>query len=291
MTFRKRNIAAVGCLLLAGAGCVLFAQRGVKLGMAAINPSIHRGSSATRLPKTMHSNRGQTTGRKQSRVRDLLTMPGNFIKQRSRNFNFAAAPAMSMGRIPAAVIAIQAIALLGATYTGSLAKKRRMEMKQLNDQLRQINQELRSRDAALIEKEAVLNYIQSQEDKSRLEDDNTSEEERTLDALIADGTQDIAGGNYIRGQEKLTIAKASSESIGDPMLRVRSRRALAAGFKASGDMHDALGELISAYEVCGSNVQLNRKKCAVAGEIADMYADMGDFKKAAQYYDVLLGGM
>jgi len=78
---------------------------------------------------------------------------------------------MAMGKVPAAIIALQSVGLVGATVTGYLAARRRDEIKALNDQLRNINAELRSRENALLEKDAVISYVEKRADANGAGDD------------------------------------------------------------------------------------------------------------------------
>mmetsp|Transcript_7915 Transcript_7915/g.12685 ORF Transcript_7915/g.12685 Transcript_7915/m.12685 type:complete len:126 (+) Transcript_7915:396-773(+) len=120
---------------------------------------------------------------------------------------------MAMGKVPAAIIALQSVGLVGATVTGYLAARRRDEIKALNDQLRNINAELRSRENALLEKDAVISYVEKRADANGAGDDDMDPEEQKVYALIDEGNSDIGKGNESEGIEKLSLALLTADKL------------------------------------------------------------------------------
>jgi len=218
---------------------------------------------------------------------------------RKDKFRNLRAVSMNMGKVPAAIIAIQSLGLLGATVTGFLARQRRDEIHALNDQLRKINAELRSRSDKLIEKEAVLKYIEKKDqEKSRDEadiDDSLSNEERSVDALILEAKEDISNDDVEGGIQKLKIALTKADGFDSAKFAVRGRRELSSALQRIGEQESAMDQLQRAYQLASDNVEAYpeaiHNKVALCGEIADLYADMGDFRSAAEYYDSWIAGM
>jgi len=170
---------------------------------------------------------------------------------------------------------------------------RRDEIHELNEKLRSINSELRSRETALIEKEAVLHYIEKQQyEKAREEnEEKISSEEQSLLALIEDGKTDVKSDNLERGIEKFSMAVDKADGLGNSRYAVTGRRELSAAYKKSGELQKALDLLIEAIDKTDSSEEAMHSKVALYGEIADLYTDMGDLKQASEYYDKWIIGM
>eukprot|EP00465_Bigelowiella_longifila_P011894 CAMPEP_0185253712 /NCGR_PEP_ID=MMETSP1359-20130426/2346_1 /TAXON_ID=552665 /ORGANISM="Bigelowiella longifila, Strain CCMP242" /LENGTH=216 /DNA_ID=CAMNT_0027836129 /DNA_START=180 /DNA_END=831 /DNA_ORIENTATION=- len=198
---------------------------------------------------------------------------------------------MAMGKVPAAIIALQSVGLIGATVTGYLAARRRDEIKALNDQLRSINAELRSRENALLEKDAVISYVERRADANGAGDDDMDPEEKKVYALIDEGNSDIGKGKESEGIEKLSLALLTADKLQNKRFSVNARRALAAGYQKIGEHDEALKSLLTAFHLAAGYPEAVHSRVALTGEIADLYTDMGELKKAAEYYDMWLAGM
>mmetsp|Transcript_7921 Transcript_7921/g.12697 ORF Transcript_7921/g.12697 Transcript_7921/m.12697 type:complete len:202 (+) Transcript_7921:396-1001(+) len=198
---------------------------------------------------------------------------------------------MAMGKVPAAIIALQSVGLVGATVTGYLAARRRDEIKALNDQLRNINAELRSRENALLEKDAVISYVEKRADANGAGDDDMDPEEQKVYALIDEGNSDIGKGNESEGIEKLSLALLTADKLQNKRFSVNARRALAGGYQKIGEYDEALKSLLTAFHLAAGYPEAVHSRVALTGEIADLYTDMGELKKAAEYYDMWLAGM
>mmetsp|Transcript_24965 Transcript_24965/g.60054 ORF Transcript_24965/g.60054 Transcript_24965/m.60054 type:complete len:304 (+) Transcript_24965:191-1102(+) len=202
---------------------------------------------------------------------------------------------MDMGPVPAAIIAAQTVALVGAAFTGYLSKKRRDEIHSLNEQLRTINAELRTRENALIEKEAVISYIDKREgakaDRERSNEEEFSPEERQVYALIEEGKANLDEGESTAGIEKLSMALLNADKLDTKRFSVNSRRALADGYRKLGNYEEALDAYLTAFKLAAGYPEAVHSRVALCGEIADLYTDMGELRKAAEYYDRWIAGM
>mmetsp|Transcript_7917 Transcript_7917/g.12689 ORF Transcript_7917/g.12689 Transcript_7917/m.12689 type:complete len:200 (+) Transcript_7917:396-995(+) len=194
---------------------------------------------------------------------------------------------MAMGKVPAAIIALQSVGLVGATVTGYLAARRRDEIKALNDQLRNINAELRSRENALLEKDAVISYVEKRADANGAGDDDMDPEEQKVYALIDEGNSDIGKGNESEGIEKLSLALLTADKLQNKRFSVNARRALAGGYQKIGEYDEALKSLLTAFHLAAGYPEAVHSRVALTGEIADLYTDMGELKKVLWCYSVL----
>ncbi|GAB5370490.1 hypothetical protein AAMO2058_001497700 [Amorphochlora amoebiformis] len=201
--------------------------------------------------------------------------------------------AMAMGKLPAAIIAIQSVGLVGATVTGYLARRRRDEIHTLNEQLRTINQELRNREKNLIEKEAVLHYMQKREiEMAKTEAaDELSPDERSLFSLIENGKNTIEQGSVEDGIATLKLAIETADKQNNLRYSINSRRELSSAYQKIDEPQDALNALLEAYEISESTDEAIHSRVALCGEIADVYTDLGDLKTAAEFYDRWIMGM
>eukprot|EP00471_Norrisiella_sphaerica_P003719 CAMPEP_0184489700 /NCGR_PEP_ID=MMETSP0113_2-20130426/16163_1 /TAXON_ID=91329 /ORGANISM="Norrisiella sphaerica, Strain BC52" /LENGTH=240 /DNA_ID=CAMNT_0026873275 /DNA_START=77 /DNA_END=799 /DNA_ORIENTATION=+ len=213
------------------------------------------------------------------------------INEKTRGLN-TQLNSLAIGKVPAAIIVLQSVGLIGAAVTGYLSAKRRNEIESLNEQLRAINAELRSRETALIEKDAMLSYVEKHQDsREDSEEDQLTPEEKNVFALIEDGNKDIEEGRDAMGIEKLSMALLSADKLQNRRFSVNTRRALANGYKKLGEYDEAMTALQTALKMAEGYPEAVHSRVALTGEVADLYTEMGDLKKAAEYYDMWLAGM
>eukprot|EP00192_Tetraselmis_astigmatica_P021341 CAMPEP_0117677702 /NCGR_PEP_ID=MMETSP0804-20121206/16885_1 /TAXON_ID=1074897 /ORGANISM="Tetraselmis astigmatica, Strain CCMP880" /LENGTH=267 /DNA_ID=CAMNT_0005487001 /DNA_START=38 /DNA_END=841 /DNA_ORIENTATION=- len=193
-----------------------------------------------------------------------------------------------------AIIALQAVGLVGATVTGTLARKRRIEMEKINTQLREINAKLRDQsfDEQIIPTEEEIRKIQ--EYRAALEsstDIHTSAEEvqlyeqrEQLLNYIRQANTMLDSEAYDEALEVLKSALALSNEAGihsatRAVLRVKGRV-----LKAQGKLEETLACLQKVLAVSIAMEEFSGD-ADVFGEIADLYTQLGDMEQAAEYYD------
>jgi len=181
-------------------------------------------------------------------------------------------------------------ALAGATVGGTLARKRRNEIGQLNKQLQEANKQLRLerrrrnkelRDASLPRELSepyitLLEYLRAGKRLLRQEDSEgaTRHFKHALDRIEADSArQDTGTLGYTPDRE-----------------RKKALRGLAAAKRLDGDPNGALwyyGRVLELSEALGDHTG----DADVYGAMADMHTELGEYDKAGEYYDKLINSM
>jgi len=142
-----------------------------------------------------------------------------------------------------------------------------------------------------LEKDAVISYVEKRADANGAGDDDMDPEEQKVYALIDEGNSDIGKGNESEGIEKLSLALLTADKLQNKRFSVNARRALAGGYQKIGEYDEALKSLLTAFHLAAGYPEAVHSRVALTGEIADLYTDMGELKKAAEYYDMWLAGM
>ncbi|XP_062193436.1 protein FLUORESCENT IN BLUE LIGHT, chloroplastic-like isoform X3 [Phragmites australis] len=175
-----------------------------------------------------------------------------------------------------------AIAMVGATVGGLLARQRRGELTRLNDQLRQINAALR-RQAKIESYAPALSYapVGSKIQESEVIVD--PQKERLIAYLKT-------GKNYLRNQApdkafpEFKAALDLAQSLGDHVEEKKAARGLGASLQRQGKYKEAI-----KYHSMVLNIsKMNGEDSGVTeayGAIADCYTELGELEKAGKFYD------
>ncbi|ERM94657.1 hypothetical protein AMTR_s00011p00209680 [Amborella trichopoda] len=174
-----------------------------------------------------------------------------------------------------------AIALIGATVGGLLARQRRGELERLNDQLRQINAALR-RQAKIESYAPNLSYapVGRVAEKEVIVDPR---KERLVTNLKT-------GKNFLRNQDpekayaEFKAALELAQGLGDPIEEKKAARGLGASLQRQGKYREAIKyhSMVLAISEREGEVSGNTE---AYGAIADCYTELGDLEKAAKFYD------
>ncbi|CAL8470685.1 g10227 [Coccomyxa elongata] len=201
------------------------------------------------------------------------------------------------------LIGLQAFALVGCLVTGTLARRRRIEVEGLNNRLRQINSELLQRSSveelvcsADEDREAVLAYRNALENAldapaaahpvEGYGPDNMSmaQARRTLSGLLRKGKEALRESD----PSEAILAAKQALRIARELMDVRAERAvlrlLARGYRADGKLERSLKALHQSLEL-SSKLEESSGDVDVLGAIGDLYTDLGDLEKAGEYYD------
>ncbi|CAL9078421.1 unnamed protein product [Musa textilis] len=191
-----------------------------------------------------------------------------------------------------------AIAMIGATVGGLLARQRRGELKRLNDQLRQINAALR-RQAKIESYAPNLSYAPV---GSRLEESEVVVDPRK-EHLI---TRLRTGKNYLRNQNlekafaEFKAALELAQALGDHVEAKKAARGLGSSsfhyatnsvLVLSGASLQRQGKYREAIKYHSMVLDISKKAgedsgiTEAYGAIADCYTELGELERAGKFYD------
>ncbi|XP_068662615.1 protein FLUORESCENT IN BLUE LIGHT, chloroplastic isoform X2 [Aristolochia californica] len=174
-----------------------------------------------------------------------------------------------------------AIAMIGATVGGLLARQRRGELTRLNDQLRQINAALR-RQAKIESYAPNLSYapVGRAPEKELIVDPRKHQ-------LI---TNLRSGKNFLRNQEpdkaftEFKTALELAQTLGDPIEEKKAARGLGASLQRQGKYREAIkyhSMVLQISERAGED----SGNTEAYGAIADCFTELGDLEQAGKFYD------
>jgi len=90
---------------------------------------------------------------------------------------------------------------------------------------------------------------------------------------------------------KLKLAIETSDNLENLRYAINARRALSSAYMKKSNLNEALSELLAALKISEKSEELIHSKVALCGDIADVYTDMGELRKAAEYYDAWIANM
>ncbi|KAM3256073.1 hypothetical protein ACQJBY_048926 [Aegilops geniculata] len=175
-----------------------------------------------------------------------------------------------------------AIAMVGATVGGLLARQRKGELKKLNDQLRQINASLR-RQAKIESYAPALSYAPAASKIPESEVIVDPHKQRLLTYLRT-------GKNYLRNQapdkafSEFKAALDLAQSLGDHVEEKKAARGLGASLQRQGNYKEAIkyhSMVLSISKMTGEDSGVTE----AYGAIADCYTEVGELEKAGKFYD------
>ncbi|PIA27596.1 hypothetical protein AQUCO_07600043v1 [Aquilegia coerulea] len=175
-----------------------------------------------------------------------------------------------------------AVALIGATVGGLVARQRKEELQKLNNQLRQINAALR-RQAKIESYAPSLRYAPV---AGRIPEDEVIVDSRKHDLI----SRLKSGKNLLRNQDpekafvEFKAALELAQSVKDPVEEKKAARGLGASLQRQGKYKEAINYhslVLSVSERTGEN----SGNTEAYGAIADCYTELGDLEKAAKFYD------
>eukprot|EP01024_Parvocaulis_polyphysoides_P069251 TRINITY_DN846_c1_g1_i1.p1 TRINITY_DN846_c1_g1~~TRINITY_DN846_c1_g1_i1.p1 ORF type:complete len:334 (+),score=56.08 TRINITY_DN846_c1_g1_i1:1441-2442(+) len=189
------------------------------------------------------------------------------------------------------------VALVGAVVGGVSARVRKRELQRLNDQLRLINRQLRQEARAGVMYAPSLNYTPpanvagqqvSSDKRSSLyesyDDDDISTDRSQCREALKEGKKLLKSQQGPAAMVRFEKALMLSRGLEDKVLERRAVRGLAAAAKMQGQFRSALKHLERVLQL---SKELNEYTgdADAYGSMADIYAELNDFEKAAVYYD------
>ncbi|KAK7294478.1 hypothetical protein RJT34_17367 [Clitoria ternatea] len=175
-----------------------------------------------------------------------------------------------------------AVALIGATVGGLLARQRRNELQRVNEQLLQINQALRKQ--AKIESYAPsLSYAPI--------GGRILENEIIVDPKKQELISKLKNGkNFLRNQQpdkaftEFKNALELAQNLMDPIEEKKAARGLGASLQRQGKYRDAI-KYHSMVLAISEREGEDSGSTEAFGAIADCYTELGDLEKAGHFYD------
>ncbi|XP_020102503.1 protein FLUORESCENT IN BLUE LIGHT, chloroplastic-like isoform X2 [Ananas comosus] len=178
-----------------------------------------------------------------------------------------------------------AIAMIGATVGGLLARQRRGELKRLNDQLRQINAALR-RQAKIESYAPTLSYAPVGSKMPEMEVIVDPRKEQLITHLRS-------GKNYLRNQslekafEEFKAALELARDLGDHVEEKKAARGLGASLQRQGKYKEAIkyhSMVLDISKRAGEDSGVTE----AYGAIADCYTELGELEQAGRFYDMYI---
>ncbi|KAF5190068.1 Fluorescent in blue light protein [Thalictrum thalictroides] len=175
-----------------------------------------------------------------------------------------------------------AVALIGATVGGLVARQRKEELQKLNNQLRQINAALR-RQAKIESYAPSLSYAPV---VGKIPEDEVIVDSRKHDLI----SRLKSGKNLLRNQDpekayvEFKAALELAQSVKDSVEEKKAARGLGASLQRQSKYKEAINYhsmVLSISERTGEN----SGNTEAYGAIADCYTELGDLEKAAKFYD------
>lgn len=176
-----------------------------------------------------------------------------------------------------------AVALIGATVGGLLARQRRNELQRVNEQLIQINAALRKQ--AKIESYAPsLSYAPI--GGGRIPDNEIIVDPKKQELI----SKLKNGKNFLRNQQldkaftEFKNALELAQNLRDPIEEKKAARGLGASLQRQGKYRDAI-KYHSMVLAISEREREDSGSTEAFGAIADCYTELGELEKAGQFYD------
>lgn len=161
--------------------------------------------------------------------------------------------------------ALQTVALIGASYNGRLARKRRLEIAEINAKLRAMMQ--KAEDA----RDATRGVDESDDD-----DGGSSEK-------LAEGKRALVAKDFETAVVAFDEAKTMAKEAGAKAAELSARKGLARALIEAGQIRAAIGELADATELA-----VEQGDSSVYGMLGDCHTDLAELGEAGRYYDLCL---
>ncbi|XP_062198682.1 protein FLUORESCENT IN BLUE LIGHT, chloroplastic-like isoform X2 [Phragmites australis] len=175
-----------------------------------------------------------------------------------------------------------AIAMIGATVGGLLARQRKGELKRLNDQLRQINAALR-RQAKIESYAPALSYAPVGSKVAESEVIVDPQKDRLI-AYLRTGKNHLRNRAPDKAFPEFKEALDLAQSLGDHVKKKKAARGLGASLQRQGKYKEAIKYhfmVLNISKMTGENSGVTE----AYGAIADCYTELGELEKAGKFYD------
>ncbi|CAL0307889.1 unnamed protein product [Lupinus luteus] len=176
-----------------------------------------------------------------------------------------------------------AIAIIGATVGGLVARQRKEELQRVNEQLLQINAALR--------KEAKIESYGPTSSNAPISDSTILDNEVSVDPKKQEVIFKLkTGKNFLRNQQpdkaftEFKIGLELAQKLKDPIEEKKAARGLGASLQRQGKYRDAI-KYHSLVLAISEREGEDSGNTEAFGAIGDCYTELGDLDKAGQFYD------
>ncbi|KAL0009789.1 hypothetical protein SO802_004897 [Lithocarpus litseifolius] len=181
-----------------------------------------------------------------------------------------------------------AVALVGATVGGLLARQRRGELERMNEQLRQINTALK-RQAKIESYAPALSYAPV---GGRIPETEVIVDPKKQELI----SRLKSGKNFLRNQElekaflEFKTALELAQNLKDPIEEKKAARGLGASLQRQGKYREAI-KYHSMVLAISEREGEDSGNTEAYGAIADCYTELGDLERAGKFYDRYISGL
>ena len=161
--------------------------------------------------------------------------------------------------------ALQTVALIGASYNGRLARKRRLEIAEINAKLR-----------------AMMAKAEAQAESARGADES-DDEDGIAGEKLAEGKRALANGDFENAVGAFDEARRIAQEIGAQPAELSAYKGVARALIEAGQIRAAVGELVAATELA-----VEQGDSSVYGMLGDCHTDLAELGEAGRYYDLCL---
>mmetsp|Transcript_9441 Transcript_9441/g.34653 ORF Transcript_9441/g.34653 Transcript_9441/m.34653 type:complete len:337 (-) Transcript_9441:24-1034(-) len=277
--FRSNRRTCVRCKLSSGErGNGGIAAAAAAVGTAAAVAAVHTGAFAP-----LASAAELLDAASSAAVDAAAIAPGELVDETLSDFNVEFAGGVwDHKTIVFALIFGQWVGFIGALVGGNSARVRKEEVEQLNQKLLQVNQQLR--EYARKSKRGLYSSGEVAAANGELQTADWLVELKKGKSLLKDREGEQAKVSF----ERALVLLRSAEGLKTPWKAERKAlRGLSAAHRLMGEKQVALEYILKVLDLCDTHGDTTGKGDAL-GVIADLYTDIGDFDKAAQYYDLYL---
>ncbi|CAM8955913.1 unnamed protein product [Rhodiola kirilowii] len=174
-----------------------------------------------------------------------------------------------------------AVALVGATVGGLVARQRKRELQRVNEQLRQINTALR-RQAKIESYAPKLSYAPT--DRKMEQEVPVDTRQEVLISHLKAGKGFLRNLNPQKAATEFQTALELARTLKDPVREKKAARGLGASLQRQGKYKDAIKYHSMVLDISRRQGD-NSGSIDAYGAIADCYTELGDLEQAAKFYD------
>lgn len=174
-----------------------------------------------------------------------------------------------------------AVAFVGATVGGLLARKRKSDLKRVNDQLRQINETLR-RQAKIESYAPDLSYAPV--GRMTAKEIVVDPQREKLISSLRTGKSFLKMQDFESATENFRLALDLAQDLGDRAEEKKAARGLGASLQRQGKFREAImyySRVLALSKLKGEDSAATE----AYGALADCFTELGDLERAAKFYD------
>ena len=159
--------------------------------------------------------------------------------------------------------ALQTVALIGASFNGRLARKRRLEIKEINGKLRAM--------------------MQKQESAARNAEFASEDEDELTSVKLGEGKKALLAKDWEAAVAAFDEARTAAKACGVRSAELSAYKGLARALIEAGQLKAVVSELVNAVDLA-----VEQSDGSVYGMLGDVHTDLAELGEAGRYYDLCL---